>query len=45
VVVIVHFKKDEMGRAGHVAQIREKRNANRILIGKPERKRPLRRQT
>jgi hypothetical protein len=27
--------------AGHVAQIREKRNAYRILVGKPEGKRPL----
>jgi hypothetical protein len=28
--------------AGHVAQMGEKRNAYRILLGKPERKRPLR---
>jgi hypothetical protein len=27
--------------AGHVARIREKRNAYRILMGKPEGKRPL----
>jgi hypothetical protein len=29
--------------AGHVARTRAKRNANRILMGKPEGKRPLRR--
>jgi hypothetical protein len=29
--------------AGHVAQMREKRNAYRILVGMPEGKRPLRR--
>jgi hypothetical protein len=27
--------------AGHVARIEEKRNAYRILVGNPERKRPL----
>jgi hypothetical protein len=27
--------------AGHVAQMAEKRNAYRILVGKPERKKPL----
>jgi hypothetical protein len=27
--------------AGHVARLGEKRNAYRILVGKPERKRPL----
>jgi hypothetical protein len=27
--------------AGHVARIEEKRNAYRLLVGKPERKRPL----
>jgi hypothetical protein len=27
--------------AGHVARMDEKRNAYRILVGKPERKRPL----
>jgi hypothetical protein len=31
--------------AGHVARMGEKRNAYRILVGKPERKRPLRRQS
>jgi hypothetical protein len=29
--------------AGHVAQIEEKRNAYRLLVGNPEGKRPLRR--
>jgi hypothetical protein len=27
--------------AGHVARMGAKRNANRILVGKPEEKRPL----
>jgi hypothetical protein len=27
--------------AGHVARMAEKRNANRLLVGKPEGKRPL----
>jgi hypothetical protein len=27
--------------AGHVAQMGEKRNSYRILVGKPERKKPL----
>jgi hypothetical protein len=30
-----------MGRAGHVPRMKEKRNANRILMEKPEGKRPL----
>jgi hypothetical protein len=29
--------------AGHVARMGEKKNAYKILLGKPERKRPLRR--
>jgi hypothetical protein len=29
-----------MGLAGHVAQLEEKRNAYRLLVGKPEGKRP-----
>jgi hypothetical protein len=33
--------KSEMGRAGQVANMGEKRNAYRILVGKPEGKRPL----
>jgi hypothetical protein len=35
------IKSRRMRCAGHVAQIREKRNACRILVGKPEGKRPL----
>jgi hypothetical protein len=34
-------KTRRMRWAGHVALIREKRNAYRILVGKPEGKRPL----
>jgi hypothetical protein len=30
-----------MREAGHVTQLQEKRNAYRILVGKPEGKRPL----
>jgi hypothetical protein len=30
-----------MGRAGHIARMVEKKNACRILVGKPEGKRPL----
>jgi hypothetical protein len=30
-----------IGWAGHVARMREKRNAYRILVGKPEGKKPL----
>jgi hypothetical protein len=35
------IKLRRMRWAGHVAQIGEKRNVYRILVGKPERKRPL----
>jgi hypothetical protein len=37
------IKSSRMRWSGHVAQIGEKRNAYRILVGKPERKRLLRR--
>jgi hypothetical protein len=37
----LHNKEDEMGRA--CSMVREKRIAYRILMGKPEGKRPLRR--
>jgi hypothetical protein len=37
------IKSRRMRWAGHVARIGEKRNAYRILVGKPEGKRPLRR--
>jgi len=30
-----------MGWAGHVACMVERRGVNRVLVGKPERKRPL----
>jgi hypothetical protein len=35
------IKSRGMTWAGHVVQMREKRNEYRILVGKPERKRPL----
>jgi hypothetical protein len=35
------IKSRRMRWAGHVARMGEKRNAFRILVGKPERKRPL----
>jgi hypothetical protein len=35
------IKSRRMRRAGHVARIGEKRNAYRLLVGKPEGKRPL----
>jgi hypothetical protein len=34
--------KVKMGVVGHVAHLGEMRNVCRILVGKPERKRPLR---
>jgi hypothetical protein len=37
------IKSRRMRWAGHVAQMGEKRNAYRILVGEPEGKRPLRR--
>jgi hypothetical protein len=35
------IKSRAMRRAGHVARVGEKRNVYRILVGKPEGKRPL----
>jgi hypothetical protein len=35
------IKSRRMRWAGHVARLWEKKNANRILVGSPERKRPL----
>jgi hypothetical protein len=35
------IKSRRMGWAGHVALMGEKRNAYRILVGKPEGRRPL----
>jgi hypothetical protein len=41
--IIRIIKSRRMRGAGHVARIGEKRNAYRLLVGKPERKRPLER--
>jgi hypothetical protein len=43
--IIRMIKSRRMKWAGHVAQMGEKRNAYRILVGKPEGKRPLGRPT
>jgi hypothetical protein len=39
--IIRMIKSRRMTWAGHVARMGEKRNAYRILVGKPEAKRPL----
>jgi hypothetical protein len=39
--IIRIIKSRRMRLAGYVARMREKRNAYRILVGKPEGKRPL----
>jgi hypothetical protein len=39
--IIRMIKSRRMRWAGHVARMREKRNVYRILVGKPEGKRPL----
>jgi hypothetical protein len=39
--IIRMIKSRRMKGAGHVARMGEKRNENRILVGKPEGKRPL----
>jgi hypothetical protein len=39
--IIRIIKSRKMRWAGHVARIGEKRNAYRLLVGKPEGKRPL----
>jgi hypothetical protein len=41
--IIRIIKSSRMRWAGHVARMREKRNAYRLLVGKPEGKRPLER--
>jgi hypothetical protein len=41
--IIRIIKSRRMRLAGHVARKGEKRNAYRLLVSKPERKRPLRR--
>jgi hypothetical protein len=43
--IITIIKSRRMRLAGHVAQMGEKRNAYRILVGKPEGMRPIRRPT
>jgi hypothetical protein len=39
--IIITIKSRRMRWAGHVARMGEKRNAHRILVGKPEGRRPL----
>jgi hypothetical protein len=39
--IIIIIKSRKMRWAGHVARIGEKRNVHRLLVGKPEGKRPL----
>jgi hypothetical protein len=39
--IIRIIKSLRMRWAGHVARMGKKRNAYRLLVGKPERKRPL----
>jgi hypothetical protein len=39
--IIRMIKSRRMRCAGHVARMREKRNAYSVLVGKPEGKRPL----
>jgi hypothetical protein len=39
--IIRIIKSRRMRRAGHVARMGEKRNAYRLLVGKPEGQRPL----
>jgi hypothetical protein len=41
--IIRMIKSRRMKWSGHVSRMGEKRNAYRIWVGKPERKRPLRR--
>jgi hypothetical protein len=38
-----HIKSRRMIRAGHVARMGERRNVYKVLVGKPEGKRPLER--
>jgi hypothetical protein len=41
-IIIRMMKSKRMGWAGHVARMGEKRNAYRLLVKKPDGKRPLR---
>jgi hypothetical protein len=43
-IVIIYISRI-MRRAGHVERMEEKRGAHRVLVGKPEGKRPLGRPT
>ena len=42
--IIRNLKSRRLRWAGHVARMEQSRNAYRVLVGKPESKRPLRRQ-
>ena len=39
--IIRNFKSRRLRWAGHVARVEQSRNACRVLVGNPERKRPL----
>ena len=39
--IIRNFKSSRLRWAGHVARMEQSRNAYRVLVGKPESKRPL----
>jgi hypothetical protein len=39
--IIIIMKSRRMSWAGHVARMRQKRNAYRLLVGNPEGRRPL----
>ena len=41
--IIRNLKSRQLRWAGHTARMEQSRNAYRVLVGKPERKRPLRR--
>jgi hypothetical protein len=38
---LIRFKSRRMRRAGHEARMGDKRNVYRLLVGKPEGRRPL----
>jgi hypothetical protein len=41
IIILIIMKARRMRWAGHVARMGEKRNAYRLLVGKPEGRRPL----